>query len=481
MNLTKSTLLWIVAVGAYSYLFYDQELGINTLVFAPIILLLLWLDRPVLFKMKHFQWAAVLFMASAVAIAWHSYPWAILSHFIAGCALMGCRYEPQSSVIMSFFNGFFGALLIGFTAKTLRWSKELKSKQQPKNSFLRWRKISLLIMPLLVTLFFYWLYYLANPDFALHLSWFEGEYKINTLLIVTILWGMVWTTPLFFSWGIEKLTDNELSLPDTLVRHNTNPQKQKYPTLGLLDENRQGVIMFGMLNILISAFLLLGIWQIFNPSQKGYSEQVHEGFFTVVVSIFLAAILILYFFRGNQNFYSKNHRLKQLAYFWILLNVGLAVFTLFKNSTYVAAYGLTYKRIAVYFGMFLTLMGLGFAYWKIKYLKTNLFLIRANAWILFAVVVFIALIDWDRAIVGFNLRYARHIDFKYLHGLSSSAAPQLVAYDNLMKNTPAHLRPQGYEPYQIPQYFEYAFKESDWRSQNFDQQRLKAFWDEHKH
>ncbi|MCU0339923.1 MAG: DUF4173 domain-containing protein [Spirosomaceae bacterium] len=473
----KSYWLWAAVVAAYTYLFYDQEIAGNTLVLAPLVLLLLGFQSPHLFKMRYFRWAALAYLTSAVAVAWHDYPWAVLSHFVAGLILMGCCYQPRSSIFISFFNGLLSALLVSFVQHFGHFVRILTQFFGRFFNFRLLTKAWLFVIPTLVTSFFYWLYHLANPDFVINLTWFEFDFQVNYPLFFTILWGMIWLTPFFFPWGIASITKRDLAKPEDLIRQNTNPRKLKRSITGFLNEYRQGVILFAMLNVLISAFLVLGVWQIFHPTQKGYSEQVHEGFFTLIVSILMAVVLILYFFRGNQNFYTRNHRLKQLAFVWILLNVLLAVFTLYKNSDYVAAYGLTFKRIGVYWGMLMTLIGLGFTFWKIKYLKTNWYLIHTNAWILFGALVVNSLVDWNRVIVFYNLRYAQHIDFAYLHGLDATAVPPLVAYDATLQKTPAHLRPQGYKPYPISG-IRYLFKSTDWRSQTFDQRRLRAFWEE---
>lgn len=145
-------------------------------------------------------------------------------------------------------------------------------------------------------------------------------------------------------------------------------------------------------------------------------------------SIVLAIILILYFFRGNLNFYKENQQLKTLTYVWISLNILLIIFTSYKNFTYVEALGLTYKRIGVFVYLLLTLTGLITAYIKVAEIKSFIYLVRTNIATVFAFLIISAAIPWDRTITHFNLSTLENPDIHYLIDLGDTNSIQLYKY-----------------------------------------------------
>src|SRR4029078_3225426 len=108
------------------------------------------------------------------------------------------------------------------------------------------------------------------------------------------------------------------------------------------------------------------------------SEYVHEGTGLLIFSILLAMVLLLFFFRGNLNFYKQNKWLRAGAYAWLLQNSILAVSVLFRDYYYIQHYGLAYKRIGVLIFLAMVLMGLITVFIKIQKRKTAYYLLRVN-------------------------------------------------------------------------------------------------------
>lgn len=241
-------------------------------------------------------------------------------------------------------------------------------------------------------------------------------------------------------------------------------------------ENQQAVILFFMLNILIGIFLVFNFWQTTIPTAPStFSKQVHQGVYSVILSVFVASGVIFYYFRGDLNFYPKNQQLRLLAYFWLILNTCLILFTTHKNSIYVLNLGLTHKRIWVYVGLLFTVIGLIYAFIKIKNLKTNWFLLRQFGWIFWVFMIGYALLDWDKIITAYNLHYAKKIDFRHLHSLGRTNIPQLLEYDSVMAQIPKEQRPQDYFPYTYDEFDMDKLLTNDWRSDNLDQIGLRNY------
>jgi len=145
-------------------------------------------------------------------------------------------------------------------------------------------------------------------------------------------------------------------------------------------------------------------------------------------SIVCAIALILYFFRGNLNFFQGNKRIKVLTYLWIVLNVILVAFTAYKNYTYVETLGLTYKRIGVFVYLLLTLTGLVTAYIKVAQVKNFIYLVRTNIATVFAFLIVSAAVPWDKAITWYNLNTLDNPDINYLYRLGDANSEQLYQY-----------------------------------------------------
>jgi len=153
---------------------------------------------------------------------------------------------------------------------------------------------------------------------------------------------------------------------------------------------------------------------------SAFSNQVHSGINALIASIVMAIIIILYFFRGNLNFYKDNKKLKIVAYIWIVLNMILVVNIVIKDYQYIYYFGFTYKRIGVLMYLLLTIIGLLTTVIKVKSIKNFWYLFRINTVTVFIILIVSCTINWDSYITIYNLNYAQSMDFNYLINLSDN-------------------------------------------------------------
>jgi hypothetical protein len=421
----RTFLLWASVVAAHTYLFYKNSTGINALIFSILIVAVItWYHG---MQKERFWWLAVTgHLIISVGTALHGSWNDVAAYNISFLLLAGFVFSAKSSLPVAFINGVIGSFFIGFLTTLLKGSKVIL--QRPGNSgksFFRLKNIPLYVAPVCVTVVFYLLYGISNPDFIPNIELMD--IGINMELIAYCVFGAILTCPLFFSWGIDFITAWELKQPDIL--HRMRVKRQSGTPLGLFYEHKQAVIMFVMLNVLLVIFLLFNVVQLFIPtlnhSAAHLSDEVHRGFETLVISLIVAILLIMYYFRANQNFYFRNKQLIKVASFWIILNALLILLTCYKNGMYVHSFGLTYKRIWVFMGMLLTGIGLYLTWVKIYRLKTNWFLIRKNTWVLYFAIACYGLIDWDRLITHYNLNYTNNLDMKYILSLDKTKLPYL--------------------------------------------------------
>ncbi|MBC7890834.1 MAG: DUF4173 domain-containing protein [Sphingobacteriaceae bacterium] len=464
-------LFLLLSVGAYSYLFYEQSAGMNYLLFAALLVgMLAWL-LPECRRQPAWRAVAAGTLVAALGVALNGSFAAIALSWISFVLLAGLTFAPASSLPVAFLNGFLSEAFLGFFLKTINWLSTLRLPTG-LNSRFGWQRAGVYGIPVLVTVGFYELYALANPDFGQLLAIDWPAYRVKWPLVFFTLWGLVWLSGLFHPWGIEALVNLDRASPDVLRRRRGT--KRFRPTLALRWELRAGVLTLTMLNALLVFFLLFDLAQVADglpvTAEKGYSQYVHEGVNALILSVVMAIGVLLYFFRNSLNFYAQNQRIKTLAYGWVALNALLLAVTAYKNGLYIGEFGLTHKRIGVHVWLLLTAAGLLTTLLKVWQVRSNWFLFRRNAWIGYAVLLAYALVPWARVMAWYNLDYARNRDVTYLTTLGSPTLPQLLTW---YKAHPDGLRPEEVERLRkiTRDYFQYHPPTTDWRSLNFEEWR----------
>jgi hypothetical protein len=158
-----------------------------------------------------------------------------------------------------------------------------------------------------------------------------------------------------------------------------------------------------------------------------YSNALHDGTNALILSIVMAMAVIVYFFRGNLNFYSKNKTIRLLAYLWIFQNIFLVCSVLLRDYHYVSALGLTYKRIGVLVFLLLCTIGLITVYIKVAQQKTFFYLCKINGFIWYILLLVFGFVNWDVFIVGYNInnRDSITLDLDHLTEMSDKTLPLL--------------------------------------------------------
>ncbi|MCL2312041.1 MAG: DUF4173 domain-containing protein [Firmicutes bacterium] len=189
-----------------------------------------------------------------------------------------------------------------------------------------------------------------------------------------------------------------------------------------------GVVLLFMLNALILCFNYIditNIWIGFEWDGSFLKEFVHEGTWILLFSVFISAIIALYFFNNNLNFYSKNKLLKQLTVLWIVQNLIMTISVVIRNLYYINYFGLAYKRIAVLFFLALVAIGLITIIIKVLKIKSNYFLWRINGFSLLIVLTLSALFNWDIIIAKYNFKHHNRslIEYRFIYNLSDATLP----------------------------------------------------------
>ncbi|MFL5731542.1 MAG: DUF4173 domain-containing protein, partial [Cytophagaceae bacterium] len=328
----------------------------------------------------------------------------------------------------------------------------------------------IVLVPFLISLIFFFMYRGASPAFDAFAAQLNLDFLSWELLRFT-LWGFVLLYGFFYHRKITWLFRKDMLASDNLNPSELNPKSMLLKFLSVANENLSGVVLMAMLNILLMMVNIVDlnyIIQLQIPEKMSYSDFVHQGTGMLITSIISAILIILYYFRGSQNYYEKNTLLRFLVYLWIFQNLVLILSTGARTGMYISEYGLTYKRIGVYVYLFLCSIGLVTTLIKIIALKTNWFLFRKNAWAFYATMICACFINWDLFITIYNLEYSRRLDRQYLIELAPASLPYIW-------KDPANLKCTFLQNNDLKirtDHFRNSWKNSGWQSWSYEKQRI---------
>jgi hypothetical protein len=412
--------------------------------------------------------------------------------------LVGFIHQPKlRSVINSLFTSLGSFML--FPYNVLEETRLAKNKYKVFARILKIGKLTAL--PLMVFFVFYAIYAYANPIFNDYSNSFWDRVKqfLNQILVnypparfIFIFFGLFLVTGVLFNRNIRIFLNLDLSFFSTLLRDkykklisNNNDSfsfgkiiKRILPfrMKSLTTEYKIGVILIFLVNLLILVLNIIDIsfvWLGFDSSKiDNLAYFVHEGTYYLIFSILLSMAILLYFFRGNLNFYPKNNLLKYAAYLWIFQNAIMGISLFLRNYYYIEFYyALSYRRIGVMIFLLLTFIGLVTMFIKIRERKTVFYLLKINSWAVFIVIILIGSFNWDEYIARFNMQNPdkSQIDVEYLFTLSDAVLPVLDGHKEIL----------GYEftfHDRWRSYLNNGLKELETRKQNFLNKQNSYTW-----
>jgi len=485
--------LLVIAGGVlFNLIFWKEKVAVNAVLFDVFLLLSVYKLYPVVFSRPLMKWLLPAHVLSIVALLWHN---SLLSG-IAFCisllaVLIFTQYEHRSVWYAA------GSALHNFALSFLHFFENIPV---PKVKGIHLGKKAakaarFLILPLLIVIVFLVIYRTANAVFNKAIedglqeieiffsqlfTWTSWERLAFLLLGLFITAGLLLKTKGYFS-------AKDLAASDALLRkkHNLPAWKESLAadllhlfmgrfstgTMALKNEQKVGLICLLLLNVLLLMVNLTDIvyvWFGFEyNSNLNLTSYVHEGAGMLIVSILLAMLLLLFFFRGNLNFYRNSKTLRYVAYAWITQN-GILVFSvLLRDIYYIRHMGLAYKRIGLFVFLLMVLMGLVSLLIKIKEKKTGYFLWRVNGWFAMLLLIAGSLVNWDEQIATYNLskKATIPVDVRFLLSLSDKALPIIEKNKDVLNVT-------------IPNTRAYSSREMEYfpAATLFEQRKQSFFW-----
>jgi hypothetical protein len=434
---TKKELLTAIAYAFIFTIFFHRHQGLGLNVF---IIEILALGSILLFEKEQLRQSNLIFFAGGVAITAaavvFSYSaYAIVVNFLAVFVFTGILIYPQAkslgtSLRLAFYN-VRGAQVV-FLSRFLALVGK-KAKDQSKL-----RRIHIFAIPILILFFFIAIYRGSSPFFdrlivsisSFFGTIFSGIFKdMDFLVLFTFVLGLLINNLVFLHIPKGNLVDKDVSATDKLGRLKDGKSK-KFRWNALKEEYKVGVFLLVLLNLTLLVVNVLDVyWVWFNFNWNGqYLKQfVHEGTYLLILSILCSIAIVLYFFRGNLNFYGKTNLLRSLSYVWITQNALLTVSVAVRNLHYIHYFALAYKRIALLIFLLLTLYGLYTVYRKVSGKKSSFYLFRRNFLAMYVVLVLSSLINWDNVIAKYNFDNALYsfVEFQYLSEFPDKSLPYL--------------------------------------------------------
>lgn len=419
----------------FTLLFHDQYLGLNLLIIETAALLWLAFTKQLDFRNRNHLIFGSGFFITALAVVFVFSDYAVVMNFLALFIFVGVLIYPQArslvtSVKLSFFNIFYSQIrFIDAFFKAKFGGGRIGA------TLWKWR---VFLIPIVIITVFISIYRSSNPVFDKLMAkvftkigdFFEMiSIRLDFTLIFTFLLGLILCNYFFIRNTNDQTIKDDTKASDIVLRIKRR-RRGRGLTTGLKGELRAGVFLLLALNALLLVVNSIDVyWVWFNFSWNGsfLKQFVHEGTYLLLLSIVCSILVVLYFFRGNLNFYSANKFIKSLCVLWIVQNAVLTISVGVRNFHYIRYFALAYKRIALIIFLVFVLYWLYTVAIKVLQKKSAFYLVRANALVLYILFISASVFNWDKIIVSYNFSHYKEsfVDLDYNSDFSDKVLPEL--------------------------------------------------------
>ncbi|RKS96037.1 DUF4153 domain-containing protein [Chryseobacterium defluvii] len=389
-----------LTTALFVVLFYDENVGLNLGVLGTIYALLTLFRTPEKNRTKTFLFLFATSVLSSAAFAWYGDFPSFLA-VVSSLLLLGYRSKNRRMKILLLIPVFI-VNCFTFICRFFSFDDWLPKRNM---SGLGQKILAFVLIPLFLLAIFFAIYSVGSEHFAHLFENIELDVNIWQLICITALGFFIAFN--FWSYLVEKYIYKQNPILNDHFGEKAKIQKSTYSFLDLDSERMSGVISFFVLNVLLIFFIITYNYEQFyevikSPAQL--SDETHERVIAVIMSIAMAIMVIMFYFKSGFNFDPKAGKLKILAKIWILLNAVLILSAAVKNSEYIINYGFTYKRLGVYAFLILSLIGLVATFIKIQYQKTNAYLFNTMTWYLYGTILVCSYINWGGIITSQNMK-----------------------------------------------------------------------------
>lgn len=404
MKQTKINILLIVLNAIMiTVLFYATGLGINCLIFSIVLIAVMFVKKTITINsIPHL----ILLVISSAALLYNFQSLTFIIYLFNVLLLLGSIHQGVKNTSYKLGQGFIGLLA------TLPLSLSTLNFKTDKDEFKLGKFLPYLIA-LPIGLVFLLLYKSGNPIFEHYLNKIDLSF-IEAGSFFFFCFALYLSFPIVL--GDQKLWfDHYASTKAFIYKSDTATPQLEAQSFKVIIWTLS--VLLGFFHLADACVLLAG--QL--PENLSMTDYLHQGFWTLVFSVILSVVLILIFFRNQLGYHPASKPFKTLAYVWLALNVILLISTGIKNSIYVMEYGLTYKRIAVFAFLVVSMILIATCALKVNNnLKINVFFGKSIL-ICTAFITLLSIVPWDHAITTYNLSNGpKQVDLDYLLGLNNN-------------------------------------------------------------
>ena len=144
------------------------------------------------------------------------------------------------------------------------------------------------------------------------------------------------------------------------------------------------------------------------PNGMSHAEYAHRGAYPLIVTALLAAGFVLIAMRPGGPA-EKSRLIRPLVLAWIGQNILLVISSIFRLDLYIAAFSLTYLRLAAFIWMGLVATGLALMLIQIIRGKSNSWLFNANAISLALVLYGCCFLNAPWLVAYYNVEHCREV------------------------------------------------------------------------
>lgn len=427
----------LALAGIAQGLFVGQRAGATIGGFALLLLIVVVLLKPILWRNRAARLALVAAAFFAFALAADPGPLALLLYWtMLTLAALLTRAERFGDGWRWVQRGFLHGVLSPFAP--LRDLVILnRTRGRRAGSF--GRILLMLVVPVLGTILFLALFAAANPlieDFFLRIDVVLSGEAIGRAIFAGLIFLAVWSLlrPPRNSFAVGTTS---ASFPAGEALPGVTPASV---TLSLIAFN----LIFAVQNGLDLAFLWSGAAL---PGEMTLAGYAHRGAYPLIATALLAGLFVLVTLRPGSDT-ARSRGVKQLVTLWIAQNLLLVASTMYRTFDYIESYSLTVLRISALIWMGLVAIGLVLICFRLLRGKSAAWLINANMFATLVVLGACTAVDLGRIAATWNVRHAREVggrgvqlDICYLRSLGSSALMPLLELET-RPNLPATLRGQ---------------------------------------
>ncbi|MFK7757936.1 MAG: DUF4173 domain-containing protein [Flavobacteriales bacterium] len=399
--------------------FYKKGIGLNLFFIELAFILFSHFTKRIDLNSRLSLFSTICLLLSAIFLVVTHSDLAFVMNLVTLVLFVGVNLFPNAKALTTSFS--LGIASFFNSQKKLFEQSTSSSKSQLANWLWRSR---LYLMPVFLILIFTLFYRNSNPIFNDLMSYLEdlvpsSEWleMLNFNLLLTFLFCLIFANFLFLPVKNTSIIQSDKDSSEVLVRKRTR-SLMKLKMNSLTNQLNSAIFLFFGLNLILLILNCMDIyfvWFNFSWKQNTLKAFVHEGTFYLLFSIILSVGLVLYYFKGNLNFYFKNTLLKKLCAFWLAQNIILTISVGVRTYWYINYFSLAHLRIGLIIFLILTIVGLFTVIIKVRQAKSIFYLVRINGLAIYSVMLVASFVDWDLVIARYNVSQKSksyyHLDF----------------------------------------------------------------------